>query len=303
MPSLIGRFMRDLPFIRQGLVPQEESGAEVKSLDYVCEEHEKLSDDDVQDLARALVQNNAFQGELLLSNNDLTDLTALHLASLFEKQNGHNITKLILDGNNFTTKAGEYIGEVLANNSDYPIHRLSFSGISLESIGLTRIVEACNNNHNLKRVDMGVLTDQGLRSLSELLAANTSLESISFQETKDHQKYWTAEGRQVFVNLLKTSTKIMDVELKFSREQREEDETFVEEIKFYTGMKAREQQKADEYKRILSSCDPAQMFGNLSELIENNEELAAEMPVRKFYNNTFSTLLNRAIFALTKKQS
>jgi len=32
----------------------------------------------------------------------------------------------------------------------------------------------------------------------------------------------------------------MDVELKFSREQREEDETFVEEIKFYTGMKARE---------------------------------------------------------------
>ena len=159
MPSLIGRFMRDLPFIRQGLVPQEESGAEVKSLDYVGEEHEKLSDDDVQDLARALVQNNAFQGELLLSNNDLTDLTALHLASLFEKQNGHNITKLILDGNNFTTKAGEYIGEVLANNSDYPIHRLSFSGISLESIGLTRIVEACNNNHNLKRVDMGVLTD------------------------------------------------------------------------------------------------------------------------------------------------
>lgn len=159
MPSLIGRFMRDLPFIRQGIVPQEESGAEVKSLDYIGEEHEKLSDDDVQDLARALVQNNAFQGELLLSNNDLTDLTALHLASLFEKQNGQNITKLILDGNNFTTKAGEYIGEVLANNSDYPIHRLSFGGISLETIGLTRIAEACNNNHNLKRVDMGVLTD------------------------------------------------------------------------------------------------------------------------------------------------
>ena len=45
------------------------------------------------------------------------------------------------------------------------------------------------------------------------------------------------------------------------------------------------------------------MFANLSEKIEDNEELAAEMPVRKFYNNTFSTLLNRAIFALTKKQS
>ena len=95
----------------------------------------------------------------------------------------------------------------------------------------------------------------------------------------------------------------MDVELKFSRESREEDEMFVEEINFYTGMKAREQQKQDEYRRVLRSCDPTQMFDNLSELIENNEEQAAEMPVRKFYNNTFSTLLNRAIFALTKKQS
>ena len=54
MPSLIGRFMRDLPYLRQGLVPQEESGAQVKSLDYAGEENEKLSDDDVQDLARAL---------------------------------------------------------------------------------------------------------------------------------------------------------------------------------------------------------------------------------------------------------
>ena len=26
------------------------------------------------------------------------------------------------------------------------------------------------------------------------------------------------------------------------------------------------------------------------------------MPVRKFYNNTFNTMLNKAIFALTKKQ-
>ena len=47
MPSLVGRFMRDLPFLRQGLVPQEESGLEVESLDYIGEEHEKLSDDDV----------------------------------------------------------------------------------------------------------------------------------------------------------------------------------------------------------------------------------------------------------------
>ena len=27
------------------------------------------------------------------------------------------------------------------------------------------------------------------------------------------------------------------------------------------------------------------------------------MPVRKFYNNTFNTMLNKAIFVLTKKQT
>ena len=77
--------MRDIPYLKQGLVPQEESGATVESLDYVGDEHEKLTDDDVQDLARSLIQNNAFAGDLMLTGNNLSDLTALHLASLFEK--------------------------------------------------------------------------------------------------------------------------------------------------------------------------------------------------------------------------
>ena len=46
------------------------------------------------------------------------------------------------------------------------------------------------------------------------------------------------------------------------------------------------------------------MFENLQQLVESDDEDKAEnMPVRKFYNNTFNTLLNRAIFALSKKQS
>lgn len=39
--------MRDLPYLKHGLVPQEESGAAVEILEYIGEEHEKLSDDDV----------------------------------------------------------------------------------------------------------------------------------------------------------------------------------------------------------------------------------------------------------------
>ena len=77
--------MRDLPFLRQGLIPQEESGAEVTQLDYTGEEHEKLTDDDVNSLADALCANNTFQGELKLNCNDLSDLAALHLAKVFDQ--------------------------------------------------------------------------------------------------------------------------------------------------------------------------------------------------------------------------
>ena len=37
-------------------------------------------------------------------------------------------------------------------------------------------------------------------------------------------------------------------------------------------------------------------------MLENNEEQSSNMPVHKFYKNTFGDLLNRAIFLLTKKQ-
>lgn len=113
-------------------------------------------------------------------------MAALHLAPVFEKENGQNITKLKLDGNNFTTKAGEYIGNALCANPSYKLKKISFSGISLESIGLTRVVEACNGNENIKRLNIGVLTDEGLERLAQLLAQNESLEEIEIQETKDH---------------------------------------------------------------------------------------------------------------------
>ena len=93
------------------------------------------------------------------------------------------MTKLILDENNFTSKAGEYLGEALSQNPSYPIKMLSFKGISLESIGLTRIIEACNLNTNIKELHIGVLTDAGLKTLARLLVDNTSLEDLCFEET------------------------------------------------------------------------------------------------------------------------
>ena len=148
-------------------------------LDYTGEEHEKLTDDDVKQLSEALLINDTFNGELFLNSNDLSDLAALHLASIFEKQNGHNVSKLILDGNNFTSKAGEYLGEAISANPGYPLRKISFTGICLESIGLTRMIEAVNCNENIKRLDIGILSDAGLKQIATLLEPNKSLEEIS----------------------------------------------------------------------------------------------------------------------------
>ena len=132
MSSLIGRFQRDVPFLRQGLVPKEESGQEVTKLQYAGEGAEKLTDQDVADLADALENNFAFHGNLDLSGNDLSDQAALALAKIFEKRNASNITQLNLADNNFGSKAGEFIGEALSANPDYKLFKLSFDNICLE---------------------------------------------------------------------------------------------------------------------------------------------------------------------------
>ena len=177
---MIGRFMRDLPYLDECTVPLEEGGLEVTKLDYTGEEHEKLTESDVRDLAEALLDNDEFMGELQIDSNDLSDLAALYLAPIFEKEIGQNITKLKLDGNNFTSKAGEYIGGALAGNPSYPLKKISFGGICLESIGLVRVIEAANCNKNIRKLNIGVLTDEGLAKMAHLLADNNSLEELEF---------------------------------------------------------------------------------------------------------------------------
>jgi len=58
----------------------------------------------------ALRCNDTFSGPVSLKNNSLTDLACLNIAEVLRKPHA-NITKLDLSKNNqFTLKAGEYIG-------------------------------------------------------------------------------------------------------------------------------------------------------------------------------------------------
>ncbi len=74
----------------------------------------------------------------------------------------------------------------MAANPSYPLKKISFGGIELEDIGLVRVIEAANVNKNIRKLDVGVLTDSGLANLANLLAENDSLEELEFQETSNH---------------------------------------------------------------------------------------------------------------------
>lgn len=85
----------------------------------------------------------------------------------------------------------------------------------------------------------------------------------------------------------------------------EEDESYVlfkQEIDFYTNKKLTAHKKQSRFEKRQEELDNEVMFNNILTLLEN-KDTSRRMLVRKFYNNTFGTILNDAIFALKKKQS
>lgn len=160
--------------------------------------------------------NNKFVGPLILEENDLTDLSALAISKALRKREGDNINKLNLSKNTaLTHKTGEYIGQALIDNPTTKLEKLNFEGVNLGDTGLLRIIEAANQCPQIEKIDVGVVTDSGLRILANKLSTNTGLRELEFRETSDHQKYWTVEARKLFTDMLKTSTNLKEIKVHF----------------------------------------------------------------------------------------
>ena len=159
----------------------------IHELEYKGEDHEQLTDSDVQQLASALKNpESKFNGPLDLSHNvHLTDLSALYISEIFTRP--HGITELNLSGNTMLeSKAGLFIGEALLANPKYPITKLTFKDVNLEDNGLYRLIEAVNENKHITKLHVGIVSDYGLRTMADLLKANKSLKKLEFQES-NHQ--------------------------------------------------------------------------------------------------------------------
>ena len=131
-------------------------------------------------------------------------MSALYLKEAIARPGAKNLTRLSLANNkNLSAQAGIFIGDALKENVDHPIEKLSFKGVYLGDEGLVRILEACNENKNIKKVNLGIVTSRGLGLIAKYLALNKSLVKIKFQE---HETEKLQEREKLsFVEMLKVS--------------------------------------------------------------------------------------------------
>lgn len=148
--------------------PLEQTGKVIDELEYEGEKDEKLSDAQVEALSKALLINDKFCGKVELEKNGLSDLAVLAISEVLRKPSHSNITKLTLAKNPaFTYKAGEYIGQALLDNvGNSKLESLDFKYVNLGRSGLLRVIDAANQTPTLEKLDVGVLTDEGLKLLA-----------------------------------------------------------------------------------------------------------------------------------------
>jgi len=162
-----------------------------------------------------------------------------------------------------------------------------------------RILEAANANKNITNLNLGFVTDKGLFVMAKTLQNNKHLKKLKFTE---HSEFpWCDSNKADFCDMLKKHKNLQKV--KFDYDKDVCDHTlFKKEVNFYVNKIKDEHDYIDEVGQRKESCDPNYLFNNLLKMIEDKDD-HEKMPVRKFFNNTFDTLINDAIFALIKKQS
>lgn len=113
-----------------------------------------------------------------------------------------NLTKINFSKNPaLTSKAGVFLGDALIENCTHPVGKLSFKKVCLAEDGLLRILEAANVNSFLVNLNLGYVTDRGLKIMAKCLKINKNLEKLKFTEHQDYP--WSNESKVEFVEMLK----------------------------------------------------------------------------------------------------
>jgi hypothetical protein len=82
-------------------------------------------------------------------------------------------------------KVGFYIGDALIKHPNAAIQEILFKNIPLGTQGLFSMLEAANVNRNIKSMHIGIVTDEGLKTVAESMGYNSgNLVRLELQEGK-----------------------------------------------------------------------------------------------------------------------
>ena len=194
-------------------------------------------------------------------------------------------------------KTGILIGQALIENPEQPVAKISFKKVCIGETGLLRILEATNCNCNITTLYPGCVSDRGLMMMAKVLRANKGLTKLKFTEHVGEP--WSDESKSEFVKMVMGHKNLIKV--KFDC-QSDDDDSFKHEIDFYVNKIKKSHKQANDIDNRKESCTNEHLFSDLLKMIEDKDD-HEKMPVRKFFNNTFDTLINDAIFNLMKRQS
>lgn len=258
-----------------------------------------LTDQDVRQLVDALKTNSVFYGPVSFKKNTITDLSALYLSEILAKPGRGNFEKLDLSKTKITSKSGEFIGDALLANPACELEKIEFKDVKLEETGLQRLIEAMNVCHHVEKVHFGTITDKGLQIIGEHIKPNTGLRKIKFEE--DESTPWSESVQNQFSLVFKDHTEVEKVKFETFDDDLPRNKVFEKELKFYCKKTAGAHKKEKKFKKRHERMSDDNIFELTLDLLEAKK--GKKMLVRKFFNNTFDTLLNDAIFALKKEQA
>mmetsp|Transcript_15797 Transcript_15797/g.28889 ORF Transcript_15797/g.28889 Transcript_15797/m.28889 type:complete len:172 (+) Transcript_15797:243-758(+) len=138
-------------------------------------------------------------------------------------------TEIDLSYNNLTARAGVILGDALATHG--LLTYIKLTGCNVEVEGVQRICETLVMNRSLRALDIGYLTEAGLRVVSKYLSRAVHLQSLAFQEMP--RTKWGSEVKELFITTLKKA-KLLEVTI--TTDNTEDHADFLGEVQRLAGI-------------------------------------------------------------------
>ncbi|KAM3131938.1 hypothetical protein pb186bvf_015951 [Paramecium bursaria] len=299
--QILGRIIRYGLYLKKGLPIPDIDGEDLKVLNFdfqhnaqeylknlggqdyssdqikLLEEY-KLNDEDLEQLLLDL-SNIRFDGELILDNQNITDITLIRISQLITKI---PLKVLSLRNTKITQTGGFKFGAVLSQSK---LQKIYFTNTDL-GLSTNLIME---NLQNVKDIDFGIIGNQQLRYFTTV---QHNLEHVGFQEKKSDP--WDQGTKDALVSSISKSLLSATILINDFRHK-----------KFIGLIELKCKDNRQEYVRRMCNqfkardLDPDHPDYYYSDDFHTN---AYKFSVKQYLSNVFESLLDESLFYLEKER-